>query len=816
LKILLVVMPSVTLTKPSLSLGILEAVVRRDAPEHEVSTRYANLEWAEHLFRESAGWIDPVVMRDINGLGGMLGDWVFSGALRGFDDLSPDAFEAVLGRQGVEGGQRFPSERIAELRYMFSQAPAFIEALADDIAAGRPDVVGMSTSFMQVVSSLSLAQALKRRLPGVATVLGGAACDGDGGAALVAAYPFIDFAVSGEAEDVLPRLLAAVAAGERPDSVPSTAYRGADGAVRTNPAAGVVPASRIPRPSYDAYFEAIGRLDIGRFIDPQLNAESSRGCWWGERSQCTFCGFNATSMRFRSKDPAVFLSEVEYLSARHGVLDMMLADAILDMRYFDALLPALAALPYDIHLHYEVKSNLPPARVRQLAAAGITRIQPGIESLVSDALRRMRKGVRSTHNVALLRDALSEGIFAQWNWLYGMVDENPAAYDRIVGQVPNLVHLQPPTSAFPIMLHRYSPYFIRRDELFDWSEPHPRYRDVYGEGVIDYDSFAYFYRHAHAGIAAEPVVEALDRSVDDWIAAFPSSSLVAVSSGGGVAVHDRRSGREPRIILISDEAEAAAFRALLDAQDGTASSVRAAASRAGFEATAGQAQSWLDGWRRDGLVFEDEGFYTALPTRRGLDRLKPGCDWSRPIEPSAGVLAIGSGAWPSAADLDRLAADGVHDIRVDQQVDIDGMDGLGRAGFTRFLRDAQPLLIAVDWSSASPVIPPELAHLQRPRNAPASEAFRFDLLSWRQGPGFVHVRDARHSARYARHVLRGDLMRVFLLLAEPASAAALASGDAAAADDLVALGLAARFDGHLLALPVHQRLGMLDGDPEGL
>ncbi len=31
--------------------------------------------------------------------------------------------------------------------------------------------------------------------------------------------------------------------------------------------------------------------------------ETSRGCWWGQKKHCTFCGLNPLGMNYRAKSP---------------------------------------------------------------------------------------------------------------------------------------------------------------------------------------------------------------------------------------------------------------------------------------------------------------------------------------------------------------------------------------------------------------------------------------------------------------------------------------------------------------------------------
>src|SRR5262249_9640089 len=38
-------------------------------------------------------------------------------------------------------------------------------------------------------------------------------------------------------------------------------------------------------------------------IPPILLFETSRGCWWGERSHCTFCGLNGLTMNYHAMSP---------------------------------------------------------------------------------------------------------------------------------------------------------------------------------------------------------------------------------------------------------------------------------------------------------------------------------------------------------------------------------------------------------------------------------------------------------------------------------------------------------------------------------
>jgi radical SAM superfamily enzyme YgiQ (UPF0313 family) len=41
--------------------------------------------------------------------------------------------------------------------------------------------------------------------------------------------------------------------------------------------------------------------------------ETARGCWWGAKHHCTFCGLNQNDMAFRAKSPQCAMDELVHL-----------------------------------------------------------------------------------------------------------------------------------------------------------------------------------------------------------------------------------------------------------------------------------------------------------------------------------------------------------------------------------------------------------------------------------------------------------------------------------------------------------------------
>lgn len=116
----------------------------------------------------------------------------------------------------------------------------------------------------------------------------------------------------------------------------------------------------VPLPDYDEYFERLAATSFHGDVRPHVSLlyESGRGCWWGERSTCTFCGLNALNMAFRSKQTERVERDLNELATRYRRLSFQIVDNIVAPKYFDDLFPRLAAAGHDFGFFVETKSNL--------------------------------------------------------------------------------------------------------------------------------------------------------------------------------------------------------------------------------------------------------------------------------------------------------------------------------------------------------------------------------------------------------------------------------------------------------------------------
>lgn len=542
-RVVLGVMPWKALASPSLPLGLLRSACRehgQPAPD----TWYGHLRWAEFLLEKTGQDVTPddyTYVAD-TGIFHSLGDWVFGGVLHGDEGFGYRSFLGYLDQAGFDPG------KICDMRGL---AADFIAAAAAEILAGKPDVIGLTTTFMQNVPSLALAKRIKELAPAVTIVLGGGNCDGPMGEALHRSYPFVDFVVRGEGEEAFPRLLGAIGGGQGYAAIQGLCWR-RDGTCVANPEQRVpLPPGRIPAPDYADWAERFEASVVRQYIQPSIILESSRGCWWGEAHQCTFCGLNGSLMEFRGKPPDRVMAEIEAAVHDYRILDIVMVDNIADNGYFRDVFPRLAKLDWDLRIQYEIKSNIRTEQARILREAHIVSVQPGIESLSSGVLRLMDKGVRAPHNVRTLRDLESEHVTATWNWLYGFPGEDPGEYVEALRQVPRIVHLPPPASSSRILLERFSPYFDRPGLGFGARRPAEAYQHVYDLPAGELADLVYLFDTDQAGIGGD--VEArLQAAIADWTERYQESSLIRTVDEDGVHITDRRAGWPDREIDIRD------------------------------------------------------------------------------------------------------------------------------------------------------------------------------------------------------------------------------------------------------------------------
>jgi ribosomal peptide maturation radical SAM protein 1 len=537
--LVLVNMPFAGIQFPSIQLGLLQAL----SNTANISSRsiYGNIAFARR--------VGPTLFNTLsNHRGTMIGEWIFAVAAFG-DEVShhtetfqrdfPSAFAHIEENSNVS---------VADLKHLREVvAPLFIAETAADIVALNPRVVGLTSSFEQNVASIALARAIKTHNPDIVTLFGGANFDGSMGAAYMDAVPWIDVCVVGEADDVFVPLVQALLNGSEAPALPGVITRDRLADVQTVGRASYnASMDDLPIPLYDEYFEALERY---QFTDAELGRpiflpfESSRGCWWGQKHHCTFCGLNALGMGFREKSVDKVVREISSLTQRYNINRFAAVDNILSPKLRDGLAEKFAGGEYDYEFFYEIKANLTRDKIRSMYNLGIRHVQPGIESLSTHVLKLMRKGITAIQNVNALRWMTYYGFEVLWNIIYGFPGETEIDYEQQMQIIERISHLAPPSSVGRIWLERFSPIYHDSAEFgFADVKPERSYAYVYPR-TVNLEKASYFFEGHSPNTVSDTAMESTRAVVAQWRRKWEMDilpSLTYMKTHAGVHICDGR------------------------------------------------------------------------------------------------------------------------------------------------------------------------------------------------------------------------------------------------------------------------------------
>jgi ribosomal peptide maturation radical SAM protein 1 len=546
--ILLVVPPFLNASGPALGAEVLAQACRERGMACEVL--YANLAFAAHVGESTYRRVMNVrSWREI-------GEAAFAPEV--FDNL-PDPTGHLFAADQMRALWEQDGDRADDACYRTCReaAPGLVSETVAAILERRPRIVGFSAVCQQTLASLAIAKKLKAVAPKMLTVLGGTSTSAPTGEALADIAPMLDCVVGGEADVTFPALCwAFLADGTLPARV-----------IESVPLQDLDEAST---PDLTAYHEQLRPFvaagSLPAWYPAHLIFESSRGCWWGDRVRCSFCGL--PNSRYRRKSASRVLDELRALNTAHGDMPLWASDCVMPREVARYVVPRLIEEGAHADIQYEVRADLSSADAALLSKLGSTWIQPGIESLCPSVLRAFRKGVRASQSLRLLRECRSLGMAVAWNHLYRVPEDDLEEYRRLTDLLPALHHLHPPMSFSSVSLVRHSPYYEERDELgFTRVRPVGMYRYLYPPKTR-YDDIAIAFRATWpSALDAEPQVDKdLGRAISDWMDSWrgqdtrPALYRVALP-GGRVFIQDSRDcARQP--VFLGDDRHATALEFL--------------------------------------------------------------------------------------------------------------------------------------------------------------------------------------------------------------------------------------------------------------
>lgn len=302
-----------------------------------------------------------------------------------------------------------------------------LDAVCDRIEALRPDYLGLSATTISVTNAARIAERVKRRRPGVTTILGGAHVSAVPERTL-AAFPSIDYGIAGEGEVALFALLEHLERGAPVDDLAGVARRTGERVVANPRAPYLDDLDALPDPAWDLLPDFPHRFQPSLFGYPRSPVASlitSRGCPF----TCVFCDRSTSGRKGRLHAVETVVRQCRELAAR-GARHVMFLDDLFTVRkqrvvdLCQALIDARLDLTWSCNSHPNLL-DLPTLQL--MRRAGCWQIAYGIESGSQPVLDTVKREVRIPRMRETLRLTRAAGIRTKGYLMLGHPTETRAS-----------------------------------------------------------------------------------------------------------------------------------------------------------------------------------------------------------------------------------------------------------------------------------------------------------------------------------------------------------------------------------------------------
>lgn len=506
----LISMPTLSARFPSFQLALLKPTLEREGIPVQTFSLFM-------YFGTQVGWRINETLSDVYPC--MLGEWIWTKAAfgdftdnDGYFETYRDNLEAICHKAGCS------LDDLRRLRE--TAAPAFIDFCMKSVDWSRFGVIGLSVVFQQTLASIALAKALKQRYPHIPIMMGGATFEDDIAEEIMKGCPEVDYVHCGDADETLPVAIRRLYGGQSMAGMPGMMWRNQDQVAYAGRAPNLADMNKTPVPDFDEYFYARkegGYHDSDQAQGVLLPIETARGCWWGVKNHCTFCGLNRAGMEFRSKRVENVIQQLDELSRRYGILDFNAIDNIIAPEYIDRLFSQLSDANTDIRIHYEVRPSLSRAQLKQMRKGGLFSIQPGVESFSTHILKLMRKHTTGVRNLELIKWSTYYGIDNLYNILLRFPGETLEDYRAQCDVMSKIHHFQAPWAVAKARADRGSPMYGEPEtQSVTRLIPSACYDYLFPKDRFDLNRVSYYFEHEMGNTLEDREYDEIFEAVDVW------------------------------------------------------------------------------------------------------------------------------------------------------------------------------------------------------------------------------------------------------------------------------------------------------------
>lgn len=529
-EILIIVPPFVSIIETALGPHHLQALAEKNG--YKVDILYLNMllasilgvECYENIFSAPEFW--------------MLGDRFFARSAYGLPPLGKHP-EWCADESLAIGGSKGHPKMFYNIEHHFDLdtylqmekvCHVFIDKAAAVIASIGYNIIGSTMMLGQINAGVALLTRVKQHCPDAITIAGGCSCTGEMAEGIASLSEDIDYIFSGESESTFLNFLKNYST----DKVPPHRI------ILGEP---VYDLDSIPLPDYETFFKQYASF-LGKASHKKRKIwyEISRGCWWAQKSKCTFCSVTHLPS-YRRKSVNKVVHDLKRISELFPDRMLFISDNIMPRYYHKELLPIIGKNKKEFPpLAYQLKADFDLKDLVRLKAVNIDAVFPGIESFSNHLLKLMKKGITAAKNILFLRNAMSIGIYCDWLLLFGFPGDKISDYEEILRIIRLIRHFPPPRKIYALWLMRFSPYFENHQSYKITNVcPWAVYRTIY-PARADIEKLAFFYigdYPCESNKKPEIIREIFDE-IACWKKTWEKAKLVMVPYHNNYLVYDTR------------------------------------------------------------------------------------------------------------------------------------------------------------------------------------------------------------------------------------------------------------------------------------
>jgi anaerobic magnesium-protoporphyrin IX monomethyl ester cyclase len=334
----------------------------------------------------------------------------------------------------------------------------------------EPDVIGISSIVTNARQALELAEQTKKVLPESFVVMGGP-YPSMVRTRLLNRHSEVDAAVLGEAEHSFLELVKRLQNGQNVSTIDGLVYR-EENTIRSNPLPTPIrPLDQIP-------FPARKELKMQLYDENSGTIFTSRGC----PQECIFCSRPVFGRKWRGHSPSYVLKEIEYLINEYGISTLSVLDDnfTVDLDRAERILDLIIVKKWNLNIYFwngMRADHMTKTLVSKLKRAGCTAINFGVESVESDVLSFIRKGVRLEQIERAIKLTRETGIRANIFLMIGNPGDTAKSADKLIEFVEK-VHVE------GVHLSLATPLFGTK--FWNWVEKNGRWLDCDKEELLDW------------------------------------------------------------------------------------------------------------------------------------------------------------------------------------------------------------------------------------------------------------------------------------------------------------------------------------------